>query len=47
MSVQMPQTNRSANGAAINGIFVHGDRLFLMDKYRGAQFREYKVNIRT
>jgi hypothetical protein len=43
MSVQMPQTNRSANGVAVNGIFIYGNRLFLMDKYRGAQFREYRI----
>jgi sugar lactone lactonase YvrE len=27
----------------VDGIFIHGDRLFLMDKYRGTQFREYKI----
>ena len=43
MSVQMPQLNRSANGVAVDGIFIHGDRLYLMDKYRGTQFREYKI----
>jgi len=27
----------------VDGIFIYGDRLFLMDKFRGAQFREYKI----
>ncbi len=27
----------------VDGIFIHGDRLFLMDKYRGTQFREYRI----
>jgi sugar lactone lactonase YvrE len=27
----------------VDGIFIYGDRLFLMDKLRGAQFREYKI----
>lgn len=27
----------------VDGIFIAGDRLFLMDKYRGTQFREYKI----
>lgn len=27
----------------VDGIFIYGDRLFLMDKYRGSQFREYKI----
>jgi sugar lactone lactonase YvrE len=27
----------------VDGIFIYGDRLFLMDKYRGTQFREYKI----
>jgi len=26
-----------------DGIFIYGDRLFLMDKYRGTQFREYRI----
>lgn len=29
----------------VDGIFIHGDRLFLMDKYRGTQFREYKIKL--
>jgi hypothetical protein len=28
-------------------IFIYGNRLFLMDKDRGPQFREYKINNRT
>ena len=27
----------------VDGIFVFGDRLFLMDKLRGTQFREYRI----
>ena len=27
----------------VDGIFIFGDRLFLMDKYRGTQFRECKI----
>lgn len=27
----------------VDGIFIHGDRLFLLDKYRGTQFREYRI----
>jgi sugar lactone lactonase YvrE len=27
----------------VDGIFIAGDRLFLLDKYRGAQFREYRI----
>jgi len=27
----------------VDGIFVYGDPLFLMDKYRGTQFREYRI----
>jgi hypothetical protein len=27
----------------VDGIFVHGDPLFLTDKYRGTQFREYRI----
>jgi sugar lactone lactonase YvrE len=27
----------------VDGIFIYGDRLFLMDKFRGTQFREYKI----
>jgi len=27
----------------VDGIFIFGDRLFLMDKYRGVQFREYRI----
>ena len=27
----------------VDGIFIHGDRLFLMDKYRGTQFKEYRI----
>lgn len=27
----------------VDGVFIYGDRLFLMDKYRGTQFREYKI----
>ncbi len=27
----------------VDGIFIFGDRLFLMDKLRGAQFKEYKI----
>jgi len=26
-----------------DGIFIYGDRVFLMDKYRGTQFREYRI----
>jgi sugar lactone lactonase YvrE len=27
----------------VDGIFIYGDRLFLMDKYRGTQFKEYRI----
>ena len=27
----------------VDGIFIRGDRLFLMDKYRGTQFKEYRI----
>ena len=27
----------------VDGIFITGDRLFLMDKYRGTQFKEYRI----
>jgi sugar lactone lactonase YvrE len=27
----------------VDGVFIHGDRLFLMDKYRGTQFKEYRI----
>ncbi len=27
----------------VDGIFISGDRLFLMDKYRGTQFKEYRI----
>jgi sugar lactone lactonase YvrE len=27
----------------VDGIFIFGDRLFLMDKLRGAQFKEYRI----
>jgi sugar lactone lactonase YvrE len=27
----------------VDGIFIYGDRLFLMDKFRGTQFREFKI----
>jgi NHL repeat len=27
----------------VDGVFIFGDRLFLMDKYRGVQFREYRI----
>jgi sugar lactone lactonase YvrE len=27
----------------VDGVFISGDRLFLMDKYRGTQFREYRI----
>jgi hypothetical protein len=27
----------------VDGLFIFGDRLFLLDKLRGAQFREYKI----
>ena len=27
----------------VDGIFIYGDRLFLLDKYRGTQFREYRI----
>jgi len=43
MRVQMPRINQSANGVAVDGIFIYGDRLFLMDKFRDTQFREYKI----
>ena len=45
VSIRMPQMNRCAGGVAVDGIFIHGDRLFLMDKYRGTQFREYKIKL--
>jgi sugar lactone lactonase YvrE len=27
----------------VDGVFIYGDRLFLLDKFRGAQFREYRI----
>ena len=27
----------------VDGIFIYGDRLFLMDRYRGTQFKEYRI----
>ncbi len=27
----------------VDGIFIRGDRLFLLDRYRGAQIREYRI----
>jgi len=27
----------------VDGIFIRGDRLFLMDKFRGTQFKEYRI----
>jgi len=27
----------------VDGIFIYGDRLFLMDKLRGTQFKEYRI----
>jgi hypothetical protein len=27
----------------VDGIFIHGDRLFLLDKYRGTQFKEFRI----
>ena len=27
----------------VDGIFIYGDRLFLMDKYRGTQFKEFRI----
>jgi sugar lactone lactonase YvrE len=27
----------------VDGIFIYGDRLFLMDKFRGTQFREFRI----
>ncbi len=27
----------------VDGIFIHGDRLFLLDKYRGTRFREHRI----
>jgi len=27
----------------VDGIFIYGDRLFLLDKYRGTQFKEYRI----
>ena len=27
----------------VDGVFIYGDRLFLMDKYRGTQFKEYRI----
>jgi len=27
----------------VDGIFIYGDRLFLMDKFRGTQFKEYRI----
>jgi hypothetical protein len=26
-----------------DGIFIFGDRLFLLDRFRGTQFREYRI----
>jgi sugar lactone lactonase YvrE len=30
-------------GHFVDGIFIHGDRLFLLDKMRGAKFYEYRI----
>ena len=30
-------------GSFVDGIFIHGDRLFLLDKFRGTQFKEYRI----
>jgi sugar lactone lactonase YvrE len=27
----------------VDGVFIYGDRLFLLDKYRGTQFKEYRI----
>jgi len=27
----------------VDGVFIFGDRLFLLDKYRGTQFKEYRI----
>jgi sugar lactone lactonase YvrE len=27
----------------VDGIFIYGDRLFLMDKFRGTQFKEFRI----
>jgi sugar lactone lactonase YvrE len=27
----------------VDGVFIFGDRLFLMDKLRGTQFKEYRI----
>ena len=27
----------------VDGVFIYGDRLFLLDKYRGTQFHEYRI----
>jgi hypothetical protein len=27
----------------VDGVFISGDRLFLMDKFRGTQFKEYRI----
>jgi sugar lactone lactonase YvrE len=27
----------------VDGVFIYGDRLFLMDKFRGTQFKEYRI----
>ncbi|MFO7733490.1 MAG: 6-bladed beta-propeller [Candidatus Aminicenantes bacterium] len=27
----------------VDGVFIRGDRLFLLDRYRGVQFREFKI----
>lgn len=27
----------------VDGVFIEGDRLFLLDKFRGTQFREYRI----
>ena len=27
----------------VDGVFIFGDRLFLLDRYRGVQFREYRI----
>jgi hypothetical protein len=33
----------SVNKIFVDGIFIKGDRLFLLDKVRGVQFHEFKI----
>lgn len=27
----------------VDAIFIHGDRMFLLDRYRGVQLREFRI----